>query len=76
MEQKHGKCRKLQLFEGKLQVFISYMGKMKTISMFYNFLYSSTFYCLFLPFFVLEILIKFKYDKFFVGHFASISKFE
>ena len=37
--------------------------------------YSSTFYSLFQPFFVLEIL-KFKYDKFFIGHAASISKFE
>ena len=37
--------------------------------------YSSTFYSLFLPFFVLEIF-KFKYDKFFVRHSASISKFE
>ena len=35
-------------------------------------LYSSTFYSLFLPFFVLEIF-KFKYDKFFVRSFASIS---
>ena len=38
-------------------------------------LYSSTFYSLFLPFFVLEIF-KFKYDKVFVRHSASISKFE
>ena len=37
--------------------------------------YSSAFYSLFLPFFVLEIF-KFKYDKFFVRHSASISKFE
>ena len=37
--------------------------------------YSSTFYSLFLSFFVLEIF-KFKYDKVFFQHFASISKFE
>ena len=38
-------------------------------------LYSSTFYSLFLPFFVLEIF-KFKYDKVFVRYSASISKFK
>ena len=38
-------------------------------------LYSSTFYSLFPPFFVLEIF-KFKYDKVFVRHSSSISKFE
>ena len=37
--------------------------------------YSSTFYSLCLPFFVLEIF-KFKYDKFFIRHSASISKFK
>ena len=37
--------------------------------------YSSTFYSLFLPFFVLEIF-KFMYDKFFGRHSASISKFK
>ena len=36
---------------------------------------TSTFYSLFLPFFVVEIF-KFKYDKFFVVHSASISKFK
>ena len=40
--------------------------------MLYALRYSSTFYSLFLPFFVLEIL-KFKYDKVFVSHSASIS---
>ena len=35
---------------------------------------SSTFYSLFIPFFVLEIL-KFKYGTFFIRHSASISKF-
>ena len=34
MEWKHGKCWKLQLFEGKLWVFISYLTEMKTVSMF------------------------------------------
>ena len=36
MEQKRGKCWKLQPFEGKLQVFISYLSETKTVSMFYN----------------------------------------
>ena len=38
-------------------------------------LYSSTLYSLSLPFFVLEIF-KFKYDRFFIRHSVSISKFE
>ena len=38
-------------------------------------LYSSTFYCFFAPFFVLEIF-KFKYDKFLVRNPAPVSKFE
>ena len=37
MEQKPGECWKLQPFEGKLQVFISYLSETKTVSMFYNF---------------------------------------
>ena len=37
--------------------------------------YSTTFYSLFLPFFVLEIF-KLKYDKFFVRHSTSTSRFE
>ena len=48
---------------------------MKTVRMFYNFSYFSTFYTLFLQFFVQEIF-KFKYDKFFVRNSASISKFK
>ena len=36
MEPKCGNCWKLQLFEGKLLVFISYLSEMKTVSMFYN----------------------------------------
>ena len=38
-------------------------------------LYSSTFCSLFLPFFVLE-LFKFKYDKVYIRHSASMSKFK
>ena len=75
MEGKCGKCWKSPTFEGKLQVFISYLSEMKIVSMFYNSSYSSTFYNLFLPFFVLEIF-KFKYGKVFVRHSTSISKFE
>ena len=41
MEQKFGKCWKSSIFEGKLQVFISYLSEMKIVSMFYN---SSLFY--------------------------------
>ena len=74
MEGKRGKCWKLPIFEGKLQVFFSYLSEMKTICSI-TLPYSSTFYRLFLPFFVLEIF-KFKYNKFFVRHSASISKFE
>ena len=62
------------LFEGKLGVFISYLSEMKIVRSI-ALLYSSIFYSLFLPFFVLEIF-KFKYDKVFVRHSASISKFE
>ena len=74
MERKCGKCWKLSIFEGKLQVFLSYLRGMKTVSSI-TLPCSSTFYSLFLPFFVLEIF-KFKYDKFFIKHSASISKFE
>ena len=74
MEQKCGKCWKSSIFEGKLWVFISCLSEMKIVSS-STLLYSSTFCSLFLPFFVLEIY-KFKYDKVFVRHSASISKFE
>ena len=74
MEQKCGKCWKSRIFEGKLQVFISYLSKMRIVCSI-TLLYSSTFYSLFLPFFVLEIF-KFKYDKVFVRHSAFIPKFE
>ena len=36
MEWKCGKCWKSTIFEGKLQVFISYLSEMKTVSMYYN----------------------------------------
>ena len=75
MEWKRGKCWKSLIFESKLRVFISYQSEMKTVSIMYIFFYSSTFYSLFLRFFVLEIF-KFKYDKFFARHSASNSKFE
>ena len=42
MEQKCGKCWKLQLSEGKLQVFISYLNEMKTVCSIIP-LYSSAF---------------------------------
>ena len=74
MERKCGKCWKSPIFEGKLRVFISYLSEMKIVCSI-TLLYSSTFYSLFLPFFVLEIF-KFKYGKVFVKHSASISKFE
>ena len=45
MEQKHGKCWKLPIFEGKLQVFISYLSEMKIVSMFYNFFIPALFTC-------------------------------
>ena len=48
MEQKCVKCWKLSIFEGKLQVFISYLSEMKIVSMFYNFfilaLFTACFY--------------------------------
>ena len=61
MERKRGKCWKSPIFEGKLRVFISYLSEMKIVCSI-TLLYSSTFYSLFLPFFVLEIF-KFKYGK-------------
>ena len=72
MEQKPGKCWKLQLLQAKLQVFITYLSEMKTVCSIIL-LYSSTFYILFLTFFILEIFKFFKYDKFYVRHSASIS---
>ena len=73
MEWKCGKCWKSPIFEEKLPFFIS-LSEMKIVCSI-TLLYSSIFYGLFLPFFVLEIF-KFKYDKVFVRHSASISKFE
>ena len=75
MERKRGQCWKSPIFEGKLQVFISYLTKIKIVSVFITLLYSSTFYSFFLPFFVLEIF-KFKYDMVFIRHSASISRFK
>ena len=74
MERRRGKCWKSPIFEGKLQAFISYLSEMKIVCSI-TLLYSSTFYSLFLPFFVLEIF-KFNYDKVFIRHSASISKFK
>ena len=74
MKQKRGKCWKLQIFQGKLQVFFSYLSKMEIVCSITR-LYSNLFYSLFLPFFILKIF-KFKYYKVFVRHSASISKFE
>ena len=74
MERKRGKCWKSPIFEGKLWVFISYLSEMKIVCSMIL-LYSSTFYSFFVPFFVLEIF-KFKYDKVFIRHSASISKFK
>ena len=62
-------------FEGKLQLFISYLSEMKTVSMFYNSSLFQYFYSFFLLFFVLEIF-KFKYDMFFVRNSAAISKLD
>ena len=75
MERKREKSWKSQLFEDKLWVFICYLSKMKTVSMFYNSFLLYNFYSLFLWYFVL-VTFKFKHDKFFVRHSASISKFE
>ena len=48
MGQKCDKCWKSPIFEGKLQVFISYLSEMKIVSMFYNFfilaLFTACFY--------------------------------
>ena len=36
MKWKHGKCWKLSIFISKLWIFVSYMGRVKTFSMFYS----------------------------------------
>ena len=36
MGQKRGKCKKFQLFEGKLWVLTSYLCEMQIVSIFYN----------------------------------------
>ena len=67
---------KSPIFKGKLWIFVSYLSEMKIVSLCsIILLYSRHLYSLFLPFFVMEIF-KFKYDKVFVRHSASISKFE
>ena len=75
MEWKRGKCWKLRICEGKFRVFFVIWVKWKESVCAITLPYSSTFYSLFLPFFVLEIF-KFKCDMFFVRYSASISKFE
>ena len=76
MERHRGKCWKSPIFEGKLWVFISYLSEMEIVSIYVLYNSSSTFYSLFLPFFVLEIF-KFKYAwQVFVRYSASITKFE
>ena len=66
---------KITNFWGKIVFLLVVWIKWKWLVCSITLLYSSTFYSLFLPFFVLEIF-KFKYDKVFVRHSASISKFE
>ena len=72
IDRKRGKCWKMQLFESKLRVFIWVKWKQSICSI--TPVYSSTFYSLFLAFFVLEIF-KFKHDMFFVRNSAIIFKF-
>ena len=70
MEQKRGKCQFLkENCEFLSVIWVKWEQSVCSITL----LYFSTFYSLFLPFFVLEIF-KFKYDKVFVRHSASISK--
>ena len=73
--QECGKCCKSPIFEGNLQVFISYVSEMKTVICPITLPCFNTFYSLFIPFFVLEIF-KFKYGQFFCQNSISISKFE
>ena len=54
-----------------LVIWVKWKQSVRSITL----LYSSTFYSLFLPFFVLEIY-KFKHDKFFVRNSAAISEFD
>ena len=75
MKQKRGKCWKWQLLKVNCKFLSVIWVKWKQPVCFIILIYSSTFYSLFLPFFVLEIS-KFQYDKFFIRHCASISKFE
>ena len=75
IEQKHGKCWKLPIFELNCMFFSVIWMKWKQSASSITLPYSSTFYTLFLSFFVLEIF-KFKDDKFFVRHSASIFEFK
>ena len=75
MERKRGKCWKLSIFKVNFRFLLVIWVKWKQSVCSITLLYSSTFYSLFLPFFVLEIF-KFKYDTFFVRNSAAISKFK
>ena len=75
MEQKCGKCWKSQLWKLNWWFLLVIWVKWKQSVCSVILPYSCVFYNLFTPFFVLEIF-KFQYDKFFVRHSASISKFE
>ena len=57
MEPKRGKCWKLPIFERKLRGFSVFWVKQKQSACSITLPYSSTFYSLFLPFFVLEIQV-------------------
>ena len=65
----------MPIFEGKLWVFISCLSEIKIVNVLYLFFILALFTACFYHFFVLEI-IKLKYDKVFIKHSASISKFE
>ena len=77
MGQKCGKCWKSPIFLREIASFFQLFewNENSQSVCFITLPYSSTFYSLFLSFFVLEVF-KFKYNKFFVRHSASISKFE
>ena len=64
------------IFEGKLQVIFTYLSEMKTVSMLNPLILLLFTDCFYHAFFVLLEIFKFKYDKFFFRHSASISKFK
>ena len=76
MERKRGKYWKMPIFEGKLQVIFTYLSEMKTVSMLNPLILLLFTDCFYHAFFVLLEIFKFKYDKFFFRHSASISKFK